>query len=146
MGIMQKVKDKRGQMTIELMATLPAIIIIALISINAGTYLSECALFDRVFCEAVRVHASSPGYGFHAHDALGPIKEALLSQMAIKEPQVDISIEDKSFGLYQFKATFSYAPSLFGREMRNGIFGAHLPLLNHSVCYTLDCYRPGVVI
>ena len=146
MGIVRTLKDKKGQMTVELMATVPVVLIIGLIAVNAGTFMSECAVFDRVFCEAVRVHATSVSYGSHVQDAVNPVKEALVGQLSVKDSQVDVYIENDSLGLYQFKATLLYRPSLFGSGFREEVFGMPLPHLKHSVSYTIESYRPGVII
>ena len=49
--------DERGQMTVELAAAFPVLIIVAVIAVNAPRSSHECAAFDNVFRDAVRVHA-----------------------------------------------------------------------------------------
>ena len=58
MGVMRTC-DERGQMTVELAAAFPVLIIVAVIAVNALAFFSECAAFDNVFRDAVRVHVTS---------------------------------------------------------------------------------------
>ena len=53
MGVMRTC-DERGQMTVELAAAFPVLIIVAVIAVNALAFFSECAAFDNVFRDAVR--------------------------------------------------------------------------------------------
>ena len=54
---------EKGQMTVELAVAMPVLIVVAVIAANALTFFAECAVFDRVAHEAVRVHAAAPAYG-----------------------------------------------------------------------------------
>ena len=50
-------------MTVELAVVFPVLLAVAVIAVNALLFFSECAAFDRVAREAVRVHAASPACG-----------------------------------------------------------------------------------
>ena len=50
-------RRESGQATVELMAALPVMIAIAVIVVNATLFLSDCAAFDRLAHQAVRIHA-----------------------------------------------------------------------------------------
>ena len=72
MGVMKRVArgfanktalDESGQMTVEMAVAMPALIVVAVIAVNACTFFYQCAVFDRVVHEAVRVYATSPAYG-----------------------------------------------------------------------------------
>ena len=63
MGVAQADARERGQMTVELAVVFPALLAVAVIAVNALLFFSECAAFDRVAREAVRVHTASPAYG-----------------------------------------------------------------------------------
>ena len=63
MGVAQADARERGQMTVELAVVFPALLAVAVIAVNALLFFSECAAFDRVAREAVRLHAASPAYG-----------------------------------------------------------------------------------
>ena len=57
-----RVDDGQGQMTMELMAVLPVAILIAIIAVNVLVFFGDCASFDRVARNAIRVYATSPSY------------------------------------------------------------------------------------
>lgn len=58
MGVAQADARERGQMTVELAVVFPALLAVAVIAVNALLFFSECAAFDRVAREAVRLHAA----------------------------------------------------------------------------------------
>lgn len=65
MGVKKRARkawaNQAGQMTVELAVAFPVVVAVAVIAMNALLFLSECAAFDRVARDAVRVHATSPG-------------------------------------------------------------------------------------
>lgn len=135
-----------GQMTIEVAVAMPILIIVAVIAVNAMTFFGECAVFDRVACEAVRVHATSPAYkqGFDQSTAL--IEQAIRSE--IDEPNVRVSVAHGvvSTDFDAYTMTIEFSPTLFGMGLRSEVFGVSLPSLRHSVRYVVDTYKPGVVV
>ena len=54
-AICRKLADRSGQMTVELCAVLPVVIVIAAILVNVMTFFGECAEFDRVARNSVRL-------------------------------------------------------------------------------------------
>ena len=52
-----------GQMAVELAVLMPVVLVLALIAANLMAYMGDCARFDRLAGEAVRVLGVSPGYG-----------------------------------------------------------------------------------
>ena len=53
---MRALGNDRGQSTVELALALPVMMITAVIAFNALMFFGNCATFDRVFREAVRVY------------------------------------------------------------------------------------------
>lgn len=138
--------DERGQMTVEFMVTLPVLLIIAVIAVNALLFFSECAAFDRIAKEAVRIHATSPSYGQTTEQSLASI-ESLLGESFEKEYLTcEVSVAGEAIGYKTYTATLRFSPTLFGRGLRSEILGVSLPTLNHSTGLTVDPYKPGVVI
>ena len=76
MGVMRTC-DERGQMTVELAAAFPVLIIVAVIAVNALAFFSECAAFDNVFRDAVRVHVTSPAAGQGIEQSSALVQTAL---------------------------------------------------------------------
>ena len=141
-----RLRGDRGQMTIELAVAMPVLIIVAVVAVNAVTFFGECAVFDRVVHEAVRVHAASPAYGQGADQSCALVEQAV--REAIDEPNIDVSVGCGAIGLdfVQFTATLEYHPTLFGLGLRSEVFGVSLPTLSHATSYTVDVYKPGVVV
>lgn len=133
-------------MTIELAVAMPVLIVVAVIATNAITFFADCAVFDRVAHDAVRVHAASPAYAQGADQSCALIEKTIGE--AIDQPNVEIGVRRGAtgFGFDQFTATIEFHPTLFGLGLRTEVFGIALPTLSHSTTYVIDCYKPGVVI
>ncbi len=69
--------DEGGQMAVEMAVVMPVVIIIAVIVVNAMTFFSECASFDRVGRNAVRIYAASPAYGQDLDQSIAEVGTAL---------------------------------------------------------------------
>ena len=144
-GAREKLSDPGGQMTVELMAVLPVAIIIAAIAVNALLFIGDCASFDRLARNAIRVHATSPTYGMQAGQCQARIAEELQGQVNASYEQVSVTYEGVSGGLVRYTATIDYAPNLFGMGLRDSVMGVRLPHLRHSTSLTVDTYKPGII-
>ena len=136
----------RGQMTIELAVAMPVLIVVAAIAVNAMTFFADCAVFDRVACEAVRVYAAAPAYGQDAGRSLALVEQAVADQM--NAPNLSVSAGHGVVGadFDEFKVTLAFQPTLFGMGLRSEVFGVALPSLTHEVRYVVDSYKPGVFV
>lgn len=143
--ITPRIGNKRGQMTVELMAVLPAAIIIAAIAVNAFVFFGDCAAFDRVARNALRVYATSPTYGVQADQSQASAATAIQAQFASPYEQVTVTHERVGGGLVRYVATIEYAPNLFGMGVRDSVLGVSLPHLKHSTALVVDTYKPGIV-
>lgn len=138
--------DEGGQMTVEFMVTLPVMLIVAFIAVNALLFFSECAAFDRIAKEAVRIYATSPAYEQTTEQSLAQI-ETLLNDSFDKEYlSCEVSVSGGFTGYETYTATLRFSPTLFGLGLRNEILGVSLPTLNHATSLTVDPYKPGVII
>lgn len=138
-------KRESGQMAIEAMVVLPVVLIVAVIVVNVGTYLSECAAFDRAARNAVRVYAASPEAG-ERHTAIATtIEEAL--QEGFSEEFLDVSVAfERSFGgKMTYRVTLTFHPTLFGMGLKTSVFGIPLPTASHEAVLTIDSYKPGIL-
>lgn len=130
----------------ELAVLLPVLLVVGLIVTNATLFLSECAAFDRLAPQAVRVHAASPGYG--QDPAAG--KAAVLAQLEEAFPEdnlsVSVAVEEVAGGLLSYEATLRFSPTLFGMGLRSEVFGVQLPQLVHTTACVVDRYKPGVLV
>ena len=143
MGI---VNDERGQMTVELAVMLPIIIIIAVIATNAVLFFSDCAAFDRVSREAVRVYAASPAYGQAQSQSVALVRESIEAVLDQPYLETEVSAEAQTGGCVRYSMTLEFSPTLFGMGLRSEVLGVSLPKLSHTATYVVDTYKSGVIV
>ena len=146
MGVAQADARERGQMTVELAVVFPALLAVAVIAVNALLFFSECAAFDRVAREAVRVHAASPACGQGLEQSCALVSQTV--EQAFDRPYVGtrVAVEGTAGGHARFTATIEFSPTLFGLGLKSSVFGVALPHLEHAVSLTVDPYKPGVLL
>lgn len=139
-------RNSAGQMTIEFAVSFPVFIVVAVIAANALLFFSECAAFDRVSREAVRVCATSPAYGQTLEQSRAQV-QALLDG-SFDEPYLAsrVSVSHGGLGHVTFAMTLEFSPTLFGLGMKDEVFGVPLPHLEHTSEITVDVYKPGVLL
>ena len=144
MGVMRR--SNRGQMTVEMAIAMPVLIIVAVIAVNALSFFVDCAVFDRVFCEAVRTYAVAPAYGQGAGQNCDLVKQVV--QEAVGQSNVEIAVSHGKTGLDfdEYTGVIEYQPTLFGMGLRSSVFGVALPTLTHTTSYVIDSYKAGVIV
>ena len=135
----------RGQMTIEFVVALPAMIVIAAIAVNVLTFFASCAAFDGDFRDLVRVHATSPAYGQDSVEAAGAVEQALSATLSQDNLRARVVVRSVAGGHMAYSATLEYAPTLFGLGLKDEVLGVSLPKLVHSEELVVDSYKPGVL-
>lgn len=145
-GLLRRLqKGEAGQMTVELVAVLPVALIIALVVVNALTFFSECAAFDRLSRNAVRVCATSPGYGQTVADSVAKVQALLDGEMTADNLTVEVGAEQDALGHACFTMKLRFRPTLFGLGLRDEVLGVSLPALEHTETITVDSYKPGML-
>ncbi len=144
-GCGKRARDDGGQMTVELALVLPAAIIVAVIAVNAMTFFSQCAEFDRVGRNAVRVYATSPAYEQGLDQSVALVKGATAESLGIDEGDLEVRASRIEGGYATFELELQYRPTLFGMGLRDEVFGIALPTLSHTTSITVDTYKPGMV-
>ena len=146
MGIIREFKEESGQMTVELAVVFPVLLVVAVIAVNALLFFSECASFDRVVRQAVRIHAAAPAYGQGVEQSCALISQNV--EQACAQPYLSsrVAVEEVAGGHKRFTATLEFSPTLFGLGLKSSLFGVLLPRLEHSVSMTVDPYKPGVLL
>lgn len=139
-------KNTTGQMTIELAAALPVLIIVAMIAVNAMTFFSECAVFDRAAHDAVRVHAAAPAYGQSPSQSCALAEADIRTALGDDNVVVSVTHANAERDLDRYTATLEFSPSLFGMGLRSRVFGVAMPRLVHTTSYVIDSYKPGVIV
>ena len=137
-------KRDSGQMTVEMAVVFPVLVIVAAIAVNAILFFSECAEFDRMARQAVRIYATAPAYGQNADACCAAVEQEL--RMAFNRPYVHVSVTRTAtaFDFDEYVAVIEFSPTLFGMGLRDQVFGVDLPHLTHTAIYTVDTYKPGV--
>ena len=138
--------DESGQMTVELAVAMPALIVVAVIAVNACTFFYQCAVFDRIAHEAIRVYAASPAYGEGSGQACASVEQAVRSQLDGQNLDVSVAYAKVGADFDEYRATLGFYPTLFGMGLRSEVFGVSLPRLEHTTSYVVDSYKPGVII
>lgn len=139
---------EKGQMTVELVVMIPALVVIAAIAVNALLFFSECAAFDRVARNAIRIQAASPAYGQSAAESCSLALSTIEDALGVQEKDyldADVTASGSSGAKTTYRATLSFSPTLFGLGLKTSIFGVPLPKLEHSTDLTIEPYRPGVL-
>ena len=153
-----------GQMTVELAVTIPVIMAVLAIMINTMVYLDVSIRFDRLAAEAVRIEATSPGYGSYGTTARADKVRSLLQNQFADETHF-VRIEVRAYagtdagtgeqgsstglgsifsfiaGLETYECTLRYSPWGFN----NSFFGVNFFELTHTRRYTIDPFRPAVI-
>ena len=142
----KSVTGENGQMTVEMAVAMPALVVVAVIAVNACAFFYQCAVFDRVAHEAVRVYAASPAYGEGPGQACASVEQAVRSQL--DDPNLDISVSYANVGadFDEYRVALGFHPTLFGMGLRSEVFGVSMPHLEHTTSYVVDSYKPGVVV
>lgn len=134
---------ERGQMTVELCIVIPVVLIVAVIVVNALTFFEVCAEFDRVGRNAVRVVAASPAHGQTQEQLAAAVKNEVTDRLGDTASDVEVVCQQVD-GCMNYELTVKFAPTLFGANMRQEIFGVSLPNLSHSTELTVQQYSPGM--
>ena len=135
-----------GQMTVELAVAMPVLIIVAVVAVNAMTFLGDCAAFDRIAHDAVRIHAAAPAYGQGAEQSAALVQQEITAAMGRDNLEVSVTHAGTGADFDEYRATLSYAPTLFGMGLRSEVFGVSMPKLVHETAYVVDTYKPGVIL
>lgn len=137
---------EKGQMTVELAVALPVLLAVAAIAVNALLFFSECAAFDAAFRDAVRIHTTSPAYGQDLEQSRSQVAAALLESFDRPYLSSNVAVEGAAGGHATFTSTLEFSPTLFGMGLKSSMFGVALPKIAHAVSFTVDCYKPGVLL
>jgi hypothetical protein len=151
---------KRGQATVELVICAPVLLALAVVTVDLMVFLGDCAQFNRVSAESVRVVAAAPGEGAYGDAGCEQaICEQIRADMGGVErlsfevtssdvsstfdsSQVSTSLLSMTPGLRRYICTMRFVPW----PLQRGLFGIEVSGIDHRRTYVLDPYRPGVVV
>ena len=138
--------DESGQMAVEMAVMFPVVLTIALIAVNALTFFSECAAFDSAFREGARLYCTSPGYGQYGSAACSNLEQYVAEVCHEPNESVSVSVQSTWWGYQEYIGTLVFRPTLFAHELNTSVFGVAFPVLTHKDAFTVDSYRPGVLL
>ncbi|MGN0035445.1 MAG: hypothetical protein ACI364_06930 [Coriobacteriales bacterium] len=147
--------DERGQMAVELMVVLPVVVALVIVLVDCMVFLGDCARFDRVCCEAVRVHAASPdSSSYGTSSTLDAIRSSIEESMGRSERLACAVSCDGAVAAAAGGSTLSFVPQpvvytctleFTPWPLGSGAFGVSPHALSHEKRCVVDPYRPGVV-
>lgn len=141
----EKPQGELGQMTVEFAVALPVLIVVAVVAVNAVLFFSECAAFDRVAREAMRLHVASPSYEQSLEQSRAQVEDTITQALGQSYLETRVAIEGTAVGHVRCTATLEFSPTLFGLGLKSSVFGVALPHLDHAVSLVVDPYKPGVL-
>lgn len=143
LDLRSKLREQRGQMTVELCVVLPVVIAIAAILVNVMTFFGDCAEFDRIARNSVRFCSSSLPEGADASSVSGEIVSMISEEMGSTDVRCESSGVMGGQGYVTYSLEYSYTPTLFGLPLRASVFGVSMPKIAHSIHMSIDPYSPG---
>lgn len=146
MGVLGKARESAGQATVELVVVMPVAIALAVIAVNALSFLGTCAAFDRAARQAICVYAPAPDAGQSAAEVASMVEEELDAALGAPNLAIEVSSQGTAAQHQRYCARLSFAPTLFGLGLREEVFGVPLPRLVREIDLVVDAYRPGVVL
>ena len=142
---MKRLLGSEGQMTVGLAVALPVVLAVALVSYNALAFFSECARFDRLARNAVRICAVSPAYEQGVSERAAAVETLVADAMSAAGVSVSVAVAAAPGG-ERYDVVLEYEPTLFGLGLRGNLFGVDLFVLRHEASLTVDSYDPGVLL
>ena len=119
---------------------------VAAIAVNALLFFSECSAFDVASRDAVRIHAASPAYGQDLEQSRARVAAALSESFDRPYTASSVAVEGAAGGHATFTSTLEFSSTLFGMGLKTSVFGVALPKIAHAISFTVDCYKPGVLL
>lgn len=138
---MNRLRDNSGQMTVEFCVVLPILLVIALMLVNALSFVSETAKFDRLARNSIRIFATSQARGEDTSNAKVFVNDSLSSAFDKENVEVECEMSDGGFGLKKIICRLKWQPTLFGLGIKDEILGVKTPKLSHEVDLVVDKYK-----
>ncbi|MDR2105942.1 MAG: hypothetical protein LBP24_00865 [Coriobacteriales bacterium] len=155
-------RSRKGQMAVELAVCLPIVMAVLAIAFNLMVFLGDCARFDRLAAEVVRTRATSPSassYGLGACEYMvgldlnelfdtedRHLRTTVDASAVLPNGATDSGGDGVSIPLLPhhevYVCTLEYRPWGFGTRF----LGFELPGITHTRSFTVDPFRPGVLL
>ena len=142
----EKVADRSGQMAVELSVVFPIMIIVAVVLVNALSFASECARFDREARNAIRCEATTPAINEGDFGPATRVESALQSSFSASNESTSVSVSKSSLFTTRYECELMWSPTLFGLGMKTNVFEVQLFQLSHTCALSIDPYRAGDIL
>ncbi len=127
-------------MTVEAAVVFPVLLIVGFISVNALVFLGDCAAFDIVARDAIRLQADDGG---DCDRSAAEVRSRIEEALSMDYETVSVSCERTAVGHMDFRARITFsAPFLRGAQ----VFGVSPPGLSHEISFSVSPYRSGVIV
>lgn len=140
MGLLECRRREEGQMTVEAAVVFPVLLIVGFISVNAFVFLGDCAAFDIVARDAIRLQADD---GSNCSQCAAEVCARIEEGLAMDYEAVSVSCERTSAGHMAYKAKISFSPPFLCDVQ---VFGVRAPALEHELSFFVSPYRAGVIV
>lgn len=129
-----------GQMTVELAVVFPVMVAVGFICVNAFVFMGDCAAFDEVARDAIRLQADDGG---DLAQCAADVRIRIEEGISMEHERVSVTCERAGTGHMKYTAATSFSPP-FLRGVR--VFGVEVPKLKHELTFFVSPYRAGVVL
>lgn len=129
-----------GQMTVEFAVVFPVLLMVGFISVNALVFLGDCAAFDIVARDAIRLQADD---GQREAQGCAETCARIERGLSMEHETVSVTSERTAAGHIRYVARTAFSPP-FLKGVR--VFGIAVPPLEHEVAFVVSPYRAGVVV
>ena len=143
--MLDKLREHKGQMVVELAIVFPILIIVACVMVNALGFATECARFDRVSRNVVRTEATTLAIDEDDGAILARIKQTLEGHFVYDNESTDVTISGNQDSNLAFVCELQWSPTLFGLSFKDEIFGVKMFKLSHKNSLVIDPTRAGDV-
>lgn len=158
-GNVWKSTSELGQMTVELAIAIPVALAVMGIVVNLMVFLGDCARFDRLAAEAVRINAASPSYSSYGTQARAQAVKSLLETSLGDRSYLSVAVSVESIlsddappaeGVSlpmlphqeRYICVLNYTPWGLG----DSFFGISFSGIEHTRSYVIDPFKPGVFL
>lgn len=138
--VVSRLANASGQMTVEFAVMAPVLIMVGFIAMNALVFLGDCAAFDMVAREAVRMQADD---GFEGSSGAAEVRQRIEENLFMEHETVSVACERTALGHVRYTASTSFSPP-FLKGAR--VFGVTVPTLEHEISMTVSPLRKGVIV
>ena len=143
--MLDKLREHKGQMVVELAIVFPILIIVACVMVNALGFATECARFDRISRNVVRTETTTPAIDENNSSTLARVQQTLSGQFVYDNESISAEITSSEGTNVTFECELRWSPTLFGISFKDEVFGTRMFEFSHKNFLIIDQTRAGDV-